>query len=142
MKPLIILSFVLTGLFSCNNARENPTEQTSTGKVSYNETTAPKKTPEVIDGESLEFYENGKVKFRGMMKNGKRDGLWSSYYENGAKWSETTFAEGKKNGKTTTWYENSQMRYDGFYTNDMESGKWIFWDEKGKQVETKDYDKK
>ena len=78
----------------------------------------------------------------GMMKEGKREGLWKSFYENGLKWSETTFAAGIKNGKTSTWYENGKKRYDGFFTNDLESGKWTYWNESGEQVSTKDFDKK
>ena len=138
MKPFIILSFAFMGLISCNHASQNKTNALAdTTKV-----IAPEKEKPVTDGESLTFYDNGKMKFQGFMKNGKRDGLWRSFYENGAKWSETTFDQGKKTGRTTTWYENSQMRYDGFYTNDVESGKWTFWDENGKQTQTKDYDKK
>lgn len=96
----------------------------------------------IQNGEYIKHYANGVIKMRGMMKNGKRDGLWKSWYDNGLPWSETTFADGKKTGRTTTWYENNQKRYDGFYTNDVESGKWIFWNEKGEVVQQMDYDKK
>jgi antitoxin component YwqK of YwqJK toxin-antitoxin module len=79
---------------------------------------------------------------RGMMKDGKREGVWKSFYETGSPWSETTFKNGKKNGKTTTWYENEKKRYDGFYIDDIESGKWVYWSEKGELVTEKNYDVK
>ncbi len=143
MKPSIILSFAFAVLFSCNNAaQKNEQQKGKTDSVKAISKQSAVKDTLVKDGESLTFFDNGKLKFRGMMKNGKRDGLWSSFYESGGKWSETTFTEGIKNGKTTTWFENGQMRYDGFYTNDNESGKWTFWDEKGKVLQAVDYDKK
>lgn len=96
----------------------------------------------IQSGEYIKHYKNGVIEMRGMMKEGKREGLWKSWYENGSPWSETTFEKGIKNGRTSTWYENEKKRYDGFYTNDMESGKWTFWDEKGKLVKEMDYDAK
>jgi antitoxin component YwqK of YwqJK toxin-antitoxin module len=98
-----------------------------------------KKEDIIKDGEYIKHYKNGVIEMRGMMKDGKRDGIWKSWYENGSPWSETTFKDGKKNGPTTTWYENEKKRYEGFYTDDNESGKWIFWNEKGNQVNAKDY---
>lgn len=94
------------------------------------------------NGEYIKHYKNGVVEMQGMMKDGKRDGLWKSFYENGLPWSETTFLNGIRDGKTTTWYDNNQKRYEGFYTNDSESGYWSFWNEKGKMVNSVDYNKK
>lgn len=96
----------------------------------------------VKNGELITRYKNGVIDKQGMMKDGKRDGLWKSFYEDGTPWSETTFKDGIKNGKTTTFYPNGQKRYEGFYTNDTESGKWIYYDELGKQIQLVDYDKK
>lgn len=96
----------------------------------------------IRNGEYIQHYKNGVTKMRGMMKDGKRDGLWKSFYENGSPWSETTFKNGVKEGRTVTWYENEKKRYEGFYKNDQESGKWTFWDEKGNVFTEKDYDLK
>ena len=96
----------------------------------------------INDGEKTVYYDDGAIKMRGMMKNGKRDGIWRSWYPTGVQWSETTFMEGKKEGKTTTWYENAQKRYDGYYSNDAESGRWVYWNEQGKFVSAQDYGKK
>ena len=142
MKSIYILSLAMLGFMACKNTSKN-NEKTNAPKDSLKtQATTVIKEDVVTDGESITFYKSGKVKFQGMMKNGKREGLWKSYYESGVKWSETTFSEGKKNGKTTTWFENSQMRYDGFYTNDVESGQWSYWDEQGKLSQKKDFGSK
>ncbi|MCW3071882.1 MAG: hypothetical protein JWO44_1772 [Bacteroidetes bacterium] len=132
-------------MFAC---RENNGQATDAAAVQHDTLTADmpakdgKKDSVISNGEYIQYYTNGVIKMRGMMKDGKRDGLWKSYYENGAPWSETTFKDGKKDGKTTTWYENEKKRYEGYYTQDLESGKWVFWDEKGNTATEKNYDKK
>ena len=133
MRQLALFFFSTIVLFSCNNS----TTKSSVKKDSvFTSSSIP--TKQVIqNGESIERYANGVIKMQGMMKDGKRDGLWKSFYDNGSPWSETTFADGKKNGKTTTWYSNDQKRYEGFYTNDKEFGVWTFWNEKGKVTNIK-----
>lgn len=96
----------------------------------------------VRDGEQIRYHKNGVMEMQGLMKDGKRDGLWKSWYENGLPWSETTFKNGIKEGKTTTWYDNGNKRYEGFFKNDKESGRWVFWNEDGTLSDTKNYDLK
>lgn len=93
------------------------------------------------NGEYTKRYATGGIEIQGMMKNGKREGLWKSFYEDGTPWSKTTFKEGLKDGPTTTWYENGKMRYEGFYKDDDEKGVWKYYDEKGNFIKTFDYDK-
>lgn len=142
----LLLSVLMAGLLSCSN---QSVEEPVAGKTeavpnpdSTRFTIAGNPQDSVVNnGESIQRYKNGVIRMRGIMKDGKRDGLWKSWYENGLPWSETTFSSGIKNGKTVTWYENGSKRYEGTYTNDRESGKWIYWDEQGKEVNTKDYGK-
>ena len=147
MKTKISLfSLLILGLISCSNqAGEKKVEVVKVEpQVNRDSTrftiTSPQDTTQ--NGESILKYPNGNVRMKGMMKDGKREGLWKSYYETGLQWSETTFEAGIKNGRTSTWYENGKKRYDGFYKNDLESGKWIYWNEAGEQMSTKDFDKK
>ena len=142
-KITLILMFII-GLISCSNQAEE--KKVSVSKVepyvNHDSTrfTIVGKQDTTQNGESIIKYPNGNFKMHGMMKDGKREGLWKSFYENGLQWSETTFEAGIKNGKTTTWYENGKKRYEGFYKNDVESGKWIYWNEKGEEVARKDND--
>ena len=145
MKKITTLLFLSFCLFACKQNNGQPAEisgtQHDTVKVEGAAGVLAKDSI-ISDGEYIQHYKNGVTKMRGMMKNGKREGLWKSFYENGSPWSETTFKEGKKEGRTTTWYVNEKKRYDGFYSNDSESGKWVFWNEKGEQVQQMDYGKK
>ncbi|HEY0030734.1 MAG TPA: hypothetical protein VGC65_08245 [Bacteroidia bacterium] len=144
MKVCFIFPAIISiTLFSCSSEapeeqvkkvkEEAPVEVVSRFRFENSQDSA------VANGESIQRYKNGGIKMQGMMKEGKREGLWKSWYEDGKPWSETTFSSGVRNGKTTTWYDNGNKRYQGAYTNDIESGKWIYWDEKGKEVSTKDY---
>lgn len=143
----ILFALIVSGCISCAN--QTSEEKTVAAEV------VPAPNPEsarftfsggqdttIKDGESITKYKSGQIKMIGIMKGGKREGLWKSFYENGIPWSETTFVAGIRNGKTRTWFENGSKRYEGAYKNDLESGSWTYWDEKGNEVATKDYDKK
>jgi len=145
MKKITSFLILSICLFACKQNNGQPTDTIST--VQHDTVKSERAVPVTKDtiiseGEYIQHYKNGVTKMRGMMKNGKRDGLWKSFYDNGSPWSETTFKDGKKDGPTITWYPNEQKRYVGFYSNDAEAGKWTFWDEKGKKVQDMDYDKK
>jgi antitoxin component YwqK of YwqJK toxin-antitoxin module len=132
-------------LFSCkeNNSQTAEKESVQRDTLRTNKLFPETKKDSLIqNGEYIQYYKNGVTKIRGMMKDGKRDGLWKSFYENGSPWSETTFKDGLKEGKTTTWYENEKKRYEGYYKMDAESGKWLYWNEKGELVTEVDHDKK
>ena len=57
-------------------------------------------SPEPPKIEDIENYHpNGKLKVKGMLVNGKEEGLWTEWYETGQKKSEGTFKNGKLVGK-------------------------------------------
>jgi antitoxin component YwqK of YwqJK toxin-antitoxin module len=144
MKRTVFIFVLSACLAACNNSTSQSIDdsvQHDTVKTN-NAVHAVKPDSIIKNGEYIQYYKNGVIKIRGIMKDGKREGLWKSFYENGSPWSETTFRVGIKEGKTTTWYENEKKRYVGTYKNDVESGKWMFWDEQGKPVAEKDYDAK
>jgi antitoxin component YwqK of YwqJK toxin-antitoxin module len=142
MKNIMLITGLLVALCSCNAPSGSGAVQQHDTVVADKKKVEVSKDSVIQNGEYVLHYESGVIKIRGMMQNGKREGLWKSWYSNGSPWSETTFHEGIKNGPTTTWYENEKKRYEGFYTNDVESGVWKFWDEKGKLVSSQDYGKK
>ena len=63
---------------------------------------------EPFSGNNLCEYENGQVKSKGEIKDGKYDGKWTYWYENGQKKS-----EGSLKDNYTTWYENGQIESEG-----------------------------
>ncbi|MBN8695418.1 MAG: toxin-antitoxin system YwqK family antitoxin [Bacteroidetes bacterium] len=135
LRIIFILSIMLAS--ACNQQVKEKTAQPSPNDSLQSSVSTAKA---VVDGEFIKRYDNGVVEARGMMKAGKRDGVWKSFYKDGMPWSETTFVDGKKEGSTSSWYENGQKRYEGFYKNDVESGLWIFWDDKGNIATKKNYD--
>ena len=56
------------------------------------------------------FYENGKLKREGRLKNGKNDGLWKGYYENGELMEEGNFKIGKKVGSWKYYNQEGQLK--------------------------------
>ncbi len=128
------MSIFSFALFACNNTSNKETIENT--KTQASTTSA---SSSIENGEKTERFPNGVIRFQGMIKNGKRDGLWKSFYESGAPWSETTYSNGLKNGPTKVWFENGTMRYEGFFTDDNESGNWIFYDDKGNIAKKQSY---
>jgi antitoxin component YwqK of YwqJK toxin-antitoxin module len=138
MKTFLICIASVMIFDSCGpSAGDKPKVQHDTLKTTN---ILEKNQKEIIsDGEYIKHYPNGVVEMRGMMKAGKRDGIWKSFYDNGLPWSETTFMNGVKEGPTVTWYENNQKRYEGTYKNDSEYGTWTFYDEQGRIIKTENF---
>ena len=69
------------------------------------------------DGLHTDFHENGKKKYEGYYKDGKKDGKWTHLlsdgslvcierFKNGVKISEDISEDGRFYGKSIKWYEN------------------------------------
>lgn len=142
MKFYYVFSILLCVACTSQSTKQNEkTADTVKGKSTYF-TFKSAADSTVQNGEQIIYHKNGVIQIRGMMKNGRRDGVWKSWYANGLPWSETTFKDGIKNGKTTTWYDNGNKRYEGFFNNDKESGRWVFWKEDGTPLDSKNYNLK
>jgi hypothetical protein len=84
-------------------------------------------------------YPNGKVKEQGLLRGGKRVGVWTYFYESGIKQSECTYNADIKQGKVVVWHANGAIRYIGYFENDQRKGVWRFYDENGKEVKEEKY---
>jgi antitoxin component YwqK of YwqJK toxin-antitoxin module len=94
----------------------------------------PQVLKDTIGGIYHEYYNNGKIKMQGMLKEGKREGDWSYFYENGKVWSLGEYVNGKRNGIGNVFYENGVLRMEGIYKDDQQVGKWKFYSEQGKLI--------
>ena len=83
------------------------------------------------DGEFIEYHPNGNIKTKGLLKNGKRTGVWISYFINGKVQSESKFDKGELNGKTAAYYPNGNVQYMGLYVNNKKDDHWFFYQEDG-----------
>ena len=86
-----------------------------------------------------EYYEDGKVKMEGGMKNGKREGDWKAYFPDGKVQSIGTFENGLRTGKAVVYYSNGQLYMEGMYKEGRHCGKWTYYDEQGYALRTDDY---
>lgn len=74
-----------------------------------------KKTQQVF------VYQDGNLIEKGIIVNGKREGVWQSFDEVGRITAEASFADGKKNG---VWliYKETKLQYVLHYQNDKRVG--------------------
>jgi antitoxin component YwqK of YwqJK toxin-antitoxin module len=107
---------------------------------------------------TIKYYDNGKVKLEGFIKNNSYDSIFISYYENGNKKTEGTYkkvgyhtsstsiiqsacgtgrdttepSEGIKNGKWKHFYENGQLQNVSNYFGNIQVGQSLSYDSTGK----------
>ena len=85
----------------------------------------------------------------GLVKKGKREGVWKMNFKNGEvlkenysngqkKWR-ISYLNGIKNGLSTFWYENGKKWKEGNYSKGDSVGEWVFWDETGRMIDKKQY---
>ena len=92
-----------------------------------------------------DYYDNGKIKFRGGYKEGLPVGMHKEYTRDGTvtqakEYDETgtLSAEGtvdendKKQGTWTYYYETGETKAKGEYKDNLKTGEWIFYYEDGK----------
>lgn len=135
MKPLLLIPSILLLLFSCGDKIVEKVEETYPNNK-------PKTTIfyKVVDEKEVkvrekDFYENGKVKMEGEIKDEKRTGIWKAYYDNGQLWSEGEFLNGERTGKAKIYFPNGIIDTDGNYTKGKPSGTWKYYNEQGILVE-------
>ena len=98
------------------------------------EITYYKGTP--FTGEIFEKDENGKLKYKINIKDGKRDGLSEVYYENGQLLVKENFKDGNKNGLYESYYKNGQSKYKLNYKDGKrEDGSSESYDKVGKRID-------
>jgi hypothetical protein len=113
-----------------NKSEKQPVNKADTAAQNYK----PKVLKDTVGGIYHEYYSNGKVKLRGVYKNGKRDGDWNYFYENGNLWSMGEYTNGVRNGLSNVFYQNGVLRMEGNYRNNKRSGVWKFYNESGKLI--------
>lgn len=86
----------------------------------------------LINGLSIEYYENGNKKGEGTYVQDELDGKWIGYYETGLKQWETIYSHGKRNGQAKNYYSNGSIESEGNYLNDLAVGSHKFYSENGK----------
>lgn len=79
---------------------------------------------ELKEGDFVEYFKNGKVKYRINYEAGKKSGKAIYYYETGEIYGVTYFKNDVNHGETRNYYKNGKMKdfgifYDGVIRGDM-----------------------
>ena len=90
-----------------------------------------------ISATSICVYKDAytQYKSKGKLKNGVKDGTWTSWYKNGQKREESEYKEGKSHGRSTTWYKNGQKVFEINSRDDLYDGAMTSWYENGQKME-------
>ena len=87
------------------------------------------------DGLQTLYFDNGKKKQEGHIKNGKRDGFWTFWHENGKKSGESRYKDGKPDGLSVGWHKNGQKKWEvKFIDGDKISAN--YWNSKGEPFDS------
>ena len=84
------------------------------------------------DGKNTTYYLGNNKKSVVYIKNGVRDGHFTSFFENGNMSCECDYVLGKKNGYCSYYYKNSKIKSEGNYKDDERDGLWKNYYENGK----------
>jgi len=84
-------------------------------------------------GDVFELHKDGSRKYTGLLKGGKKDGLWTDWYRNGQKEEERTYKDGEVDGLWTDWYEDGQKKFEVTYKNGKKDGLGTYWYENGQK---------
>ena len=128
MKNHIIISLLIL-LVGCSTSQK---EYDINHIVKLNGVYVKEISDEIVNGEVFQVVDEMKVPI-GKMKNGKKDGLWTSWYENGQKESEETFKDWKRDGLEIHWYENEQKKSEGTLKDGEYVGLITEWYENGQK---------
>jgi len=89
------------------------------------------------EGRVNDYYRSGKKQWEGFLLSENPDVLDGSsifYNENGNKEEEGTYASGNPVGKWTSFYDNGRKKEEGNYANGKKDGVWTYWSRDGFEV--------
>ncbi len=144
MNYSFIFVFGFLVFVSCKDAEQKtsaPSVANEAKEISSVVVRSEKKKDIPQNGYYKEYYPSNLLKMEGMMKNGKREGIWKAWFEDGKLWSVAFYEKGVRQGESIVYREGGVKLYQGSYLNDKKIGKWLYYDESGKvasEVEMKE----
>ncbi len=100
----------------------------------------PLDTVVIENGHAKMLSPDGRLLMEGDMKDGKRNGVWTSYTAEGRVKSRNEYRQGMLEGVATVFRENGALYYTGQHRHGNQVGEWRFYDAKGELERTVDYD--
>lgn len=91
------------------------------------------------DGPQVQQMPDG-TSLRGVIRHGKRHGIWRSFTPQGRLLSQTEYRDGVTHGPVVVFHPNGTVRYLGRNHHGTPVGEWRFHDEAGGLLKTVVYD--
>ena len=85
----------------------------------------------ILHGEYISFYLNGKIEKKGNYDEGSPEGMWEYYYENGKLKMAGELKLGEPNGYWTYYFETGNKRMEGKTVGDRREGDWLIYYQNG-----------
>lgn len=106
--------------------------------VEYDEQGIPLVKGEYVAGleEGLWTYRNGDSREYGKYDGGKQTGLWTTTFDNDKPAYKIHYEEGIREGKYVAYWENGNVKVTGKYEKGLQEGTWIQYNEEGVQYLT------
>ena len=84
--------------------------------------------------------QNNGFRAMGMVKDGKRNGIWNQWHFNGYICSQISYKNGIFDGIHLYWHPNGQKESEGRYLNGQKDGIWIYWNKEGEIIQEELYE--
>lgn len=86
-----------------------------------------------------EYYDNGLLKAKGLMKENLKQGKWMFYFESGEIQMEINYKNDIQEGEFKRWYTNGHLAIESFYVGGSNDGYWKEYYENGSIKEIGEY---
>ena len=73
-------------------------------------------------------FSSGEPQYEGLVKEGRREGIWQEWDEAGTLRSKTSYQAGMKTGEYKQYDAAGQLIVSGTHLNDRRIGTWVFYD--------------
>lgn len=88
-------------------------------------------TSNTFNGWITDHFENGEVRLRSAVVDGRLHGISEGWSTNGVRNLEEDFLDGRPHGRRTTWHANGQKRSEGQLVMGQQDGLYRLWNEDG-----------
>jgi antitoxin component YwqK of YwqJK toxin-antitoxin module len=92
-----------------------------------------------MNGEYLEWYSNGQMMIKGNYVDGKINGELLKWHSNGQIFVKCNYVDGKRNGEYLEWYGDGQVMQKCNYVDGILNGKYLEWYSDGQEMQKSNY---
>ncbi len=83
------------------------------------------------DGFKTYYFISGLHCSEGLVKDKKKEGVWTTWYDSGLVANKINFVNGIQAGPCEFWYKIGKLNATGQYKNDLKEGEWLLYNRDG-----------